>query len=103
MSKFPSCEKDNLKFFINILKAYELNQQRLGNIKIVENQIKTQVVLVDQQEQGGHFRVAKKEPQKVVQPNLSTTLTKEELQEFEHQRSNPSAIKEETKKTKIQK
>jgi hypothetical protein len=60
MSKVPSCEKDNLKYFINILKAYGLNQQRLSKIERIEIcRSKTQVVLVDQQEQGGHFRVAK--------------------------------------------
>jgi hypothetical protein len=35
-SKFPNCEKDNLKSFFNILKAYGLDQQKESNIGVVE-------------------------------------------------------------------
>jgi hypothetical protein len=33
ISKLSSCEKNILKFFINILKTYGLDQQRASNIK----------------------------------------------------------------------
>jgi hypothetical protein len=98
MSKLPSCERNSFKSFINILRAYKLDQQRSSNIERVENcRSKTQVVVIGQKEQKGHLRVAKEEPQKVDQHNPNTKLTKEELQELEHQRSNPNVIKEETK------
>jgi hypothetical protein len=35
--ELPSCEKDSLKSFINILKAYGLDQQRPSNIGVVES------------------------------------------------------------------
>jgi len=44
------------------------------------------VVLIDQEEQKGHLKIAKEEPQKVDQQNPNIKLTKEELQELEHQR-----------------
>jgi hypothetical protein len=37
MSKLPSCERNIFKSFINILKAYRLDQQRSSNIEKVEN------------------------------------------------------------------
>ncbi len=43
----------------------------------------------------------KEEPQKVDQQNPNTKLTKEELQEFEHQKSDLDVIKEETKKPRF--
>jgi hypothetical protein len=84
MLKLPSCEKDSLKSFINILKASGLNQQRPNNIGVVEScRSKTQV-LTYQQEYKRHFRVSKEEPQEIDQQNPDTKLAKEELQELEH-------------------
>jgi hypothetical protein len=37
MSKLPNCEKDSLKPFINILRAYELDQQRENNVGVVKS------------------------------------------------------------------
>jgi hypothetical protein len=37
MSQLPNCEKDYLKSFINILKAYGLDQQKESNIGVVES------------------------------------------------------------------
>jgi hypothetical protein len=101
MSKLSSCERNSFKSFINILKANRLDQQKSNNIERVENcRSKTQVVLIDQEEQKGHLRIAKEEPQKVDQQNPNIKLTKEELQELEYQRSNPNVMKEK-QKTKI--
>jgi hypothetical protein len=80
MLELLSCERNNFKSFINILKTYRVDQQRSSNIEIIKNcTSKTQVVLVDQEEQNGHLRIAKEEPQKVDQQNPNTKLTKEEL------------------------
>jgi hypothetical protein len=35
MSKLPNCERDNLKSFINILRAYGLDQQKESKIGIL--------------------------------------------------------------------
>jgi hypothetical protein len=59
MSKFPNCEKDSLKSFINILKAYGLNQQKESNIGVVESFRSKTEFLAYQPEQGGHLRVTK--------------------------------------------
>jgi hypothetical protein len=37
MSKFLDFERDSLKSFINILRAYELDQQKESNIGVVES------------------------------------------------------------------
>jgi hypothetical protein len=37
MSKLPNCERNSLKSFINILKAYGLDQQREKNIGVIES------------------------------------------------------------------
>jgi hypothetical protein len=37
MSELPNCERDNLKSFINILRAYELDQHKENNIGIVKS------------------------------------------------------------------
>jgi hypothetical protein len=37
MSKLPSCEKNYLKWFINVLRTYGLNQQRSCNIEGIES------------------------------------------------------------------
>ncbi len=102
MLELPSCEKNSFKYFINILRAYRLDQQRSNKIERIDNcRSKTHVVLIDQEEQKEHLRIAKKESQKVDQPNQNIKLTKEEVQELEHQRLNLNVIKEETKKTRI--
>ncbi len=90
MWELPNYKKDSLKSFINILKAYGLDQQR----KSFRLQIE---VLAYQPKQGGHLRVAKKELQEleVDMQNLNSKVAKEDLQQLEHQGSNPSAIKEE--------
>jgi hypothetical protein len=82
MSKLPNCEKDSLKSFINILKAYGLDQQR----KSFRLQIK---VLTYQPKQGGHLRVAKRELQEleVDMQNLNSIVVKKDLQQLEHQGS----------------
>jgi hypothetical protein len=36
MSKLPNCERDSLKSFINILRTYELDHLKEGNIGVVE-------------------------------------------------------------------
>jgi hypothetical protein len=41
-----------------------------------------------------HLIVVKEEPQEVYQQNPNIKLAKKELQEFEHQRSNPIVVKE---------
>jgi hypothetical protein len=35
MLELPNCDKESLKSFINILKAYGLDQQRESNIGVV--------------------------------------------------------------------
>ncbi len=94
--KVPNYEKNSLKFFINILKTYGLNQQRANNIKgIVEScRSKTQV-LTYQQEQKGQLRIAKEKPQEIDQQNPNTKLAKQELQELEHQTLDLNVIKDE--------
>jgi len=95
MSKLPSCEKDNLKSFTNILKAYGLDQQRPSNIGVVKScRLKTQV-LTYQQEYKRHLKVSKEEPHEIDQQNPNTRLAKEELQKLEHQTLDPNVIKDE--------
>jgi hypothetical protein len=53
--------RDSLKSFINILRAYGLNQQHENNIKVVENSISKIKVFTYQPKQGGHLKVAKEE------------------------------------------
>jgi hypothetical protein len=61
MLEFPNCEKDSLKFFINILRSYGLDQQWESNIRILEiSRLKTKV-LAYQPKQGGHRKIAKEE------------------------------------------
>jgi hypothetical protein len=97
MSKLPNCERDSLKSFIHILRAYGLDYQRESNIGVVENSRSKIEILAYQSKQGGHFRVAKEELQKlkVDQHNLNSRVAIEDLQQLEHQGSNLSAIKEE--------
>jgi hypothetical protein len=80
MPEFPNCERNNLKSFINILKAYGLDQQRESNIEVVENSILETKVLAYQLEYGGHLRVAKKELRelKVDQQNLNSKIAIED-------------------------
>jgi hypothetical protein len=52
MSKLPNFEIDSLKSFINIFKAYGLDQQRENNIGVVENSRSKTEVLAYQLEQG---------------------------------------------------
>jgi hypothetical protein len=82
MSKLPNCEKDSLKSFINILRAYGLDQQRESNIGVVENSRSKAKVLSYQLEQGGHLRIAKEELQEleVNQQILHSRITIEDLQ-----------------------
>jgi hypothetical protein len=37
MLELPNCERDSLKSFINILRAYGLDQQKENNIRIVNS------------------------------------------------------------------
>jgi hypothetical protein len=61
MLELPSCERNSIKYFINILRAYGLNHQRSSNIERVEScRSKTQVVLANQRKQGRHLKIAKK-------------------------------------------
>jgi hypothetical protein len=59
MSKLPNCEKDSLKSFINILRAYGLDQQRESNIGVVKNSRSEIKILAYQPKQGGHLEVNK--------------------------------------------
>jgi alpha-mannosidase len=63
----PSYEKDSVKSFINFLRAYELDQYKSSNIERVVKSYKQ--VLAYQQKQKKHFRIAKKEPQKIDKQN----------------------------------
>jgi hypothetical protein len=87
MSKLSNCERDSLKSFINILKAYALDQQRESNIGVVESFRSKTKKLAYQPEPGGHLRVAKKELQelKVNQQNLNSGVDIENIQQLEHQ------------------
>jgi hypothetical protein len=51
MPKFPNWERDNLKSFIKILRAYGLNWQRESNIGVVESYRLETKVLAYQLEQ----------------------------------------------------
>jgi hypothetical protein len=84
MSKLPNCEKDSLKSFINILRSYGLDQQRVSNIVVAKNVRSETQVLTYHLEQGGHFTIAKEELQalKVDQQNLDITITKEDLEKL---------------------
>jgi hypothetical protein len=65
MSKLPNCEKYSLKSFINILKAYGLDQQKESNIRVIKSfRLKTKV-LACQPKQGRHLRVAKEKLQEL--------------------------------------
>jgi hypothetical protein len=70
MLKFPNCERNSLKSFVNILRTYGLDQQRESNIRVVESSKLETKVLTYQLEQGRHLRVAKEKLQelKVDQP-----------------------------------
>ncbi len=96
MSKLPNCEKDSLKPFINILRAYELDQQRENNIGVVKSFRLKIEILAYQLDQGGHLRIAKEELQKleVDQHNLNSIVAIKDLQQLEHQGSNLNVIKE---------
>ncbi len=61
MLELPNCERDSLKFFINVLKAYGLDQQRESNIRIVKSYKSKIDFLAYQREQGGHLKVAKED------------------------------------------
>jgi hypothetical protein len=61
MSKLPNCERDSLKSFISILRAYGLDQQKESNIGVVENSKSKTKVLTYQPKQGARLRVAKEE------------------------------------------
>jgi len=89
MSELQNCEGDSLKYFVNILKAYGLDQQGESSRLETEN-------LTYQPKQGGHLRVAKEELQElhVDLQNLNSKVAKEDLQQLEHQGSYPNAIKE---------
>jgi hypothetical protein len=63
MSKLPNCERDSLKSFINILKAYGLDRQRENNIGIVKSSRSKTKIVAYQPEQGGHLIIAKEELQ----------------------------------------
>jgi hypothetical protein len=82
MSKLPNCEKDSLKPFINILRAYELDQQRENNIGVVKSFRLKIEILAYQLDQGGHLRIAKEELQKleVDQHNLNSIVAIKDLQ-----------------------
>ncbi len=95
MSKLPNCEKDSLKPFINILRAYELDQQRENKVGVVKSFKSKIEILTYQPQQGGHLRITKEELQKleVDQHNLNNIVAIEKLQQFEHQGLDPNAIK----------
>jgi hypothetical protein len=96
MSELSNCERNSLKSFINILKAYGLDQQRESNIVVVESfRLKTKF-LAYQLEQGGHLKVTKEKLQEleVDQQNLNSIIAIEDLQQLEHQGSDPCAINE---------
>jgi hypothetical protein len=66
---FSGCQsfqlvRDSFKSFTNMLKAYGLDQQRLSQIKIENCKSETQIILTNQQEQGGHLRITKKQNHK---------------------------------------
>jgi hypothetical protein len=98
MLELPNCERDSLKFFINILRTYGLNQQRESKIGVIENFRLETKVLTYQPEQGGYFRVAKEELQelKVDQQNLNSRVAIEDLQQLEHQGLDPNLINEDS-------
>jgi hypothetical protein len=97
MLEFPNSEKNSLKSFIKILKAYGLDQQRESNIGVVESSRSKTEVITYQLEQGGHLRITKKKLQelKVDQHNLNNRIAIEDLEQLQHQGSNLSVIKEE--------
>jgi len=96
MSKLPNYEKDSIRSSINILKAYELNQQRESNIGVVKS-FKLEEALAYHPKKRGHLRVAKEELQEleVGLQNINSRITKKYLQQFEHQGLDISVIKEE--------
>ncbi len=72
------------------MKAYGLNRQG-------ESYKSKTKVLTCQPKQGGHLRIAKEELHdlEVDMQNLNSKVTKEDLQQLQHQRLNPSAITKE--------
>ncbi len=63
MLKIPNCEKDKLKSFINVLRAYGLDQQNESNIGVTKSFKSKTKVLAYQPKLGGHLRVTKEELQ----------------------------------------
>jgi hypothetical protein len=61
MLELPNCERNSLKSFINILRAYGLDQQQESNIRVVKSSRSKTKILTYQPKQGGHFKVVKKE------------------------------------------
>jgi hypothetical protein len=59
MSELPSCGRDSLKSFINILRSCGLHQQRASNIGVTNSVRSETQILTYQLEQGGHFSIAK--------------------------------------------
>jgi hypothetical protein len=60
MSKLPNCERDSLKFFINIFRTYEFDLKE-SNIGVVEGFRSKIKILAYQLKQGGYLRIVKKE------------------------------------------
>ncbi len=85
MWKLPICERTNLKSFIKVLKTYGLNQKMPTNKKGVTNSRLETQVLVYQREQTLQLTIAKKEVLQLDQETAHTRLTKEEVQEHDHQ------------------
>jgi hypothetical protein len=81
MLELPNCEKDSLKSFINILKAYGFDHQKESNIGIIKSFKSKIKVLTYQLEQGGHLKIAKEELQEleVDQQNLNNRVTKKDV------------------------
>jgi hypothetical protein len=96
MLKLPNCERVSLKFFINVLKTYGLDQQRESKIGVIESFRLETKVFAYQPEQGGYLRVAKEELQelKVDQQNLNSRVAIEDLQQLEHQGLDLNVINE---------
>ncbi len=63
--RFLIMKKDFQKSFINILRAYGLDQEREINIRVVESSRSKTKVLAYQLKQGGHIRIAKEELQEL--------------------------------------
>ncbi len=61
MSKLPNCERDSLKSFINILRAYELDHLKESNIRVVKSFRSKIKIILYQLEQGKNFKIIKEE------------------------------------------